>query len=344
MGKVTVNAPKTPVTKGSMGIAAATVPNVCKMPGPPAPFVPTPLPNIGKSGDSPQDYSTSVTIEGQPVAIRGSSFGSMGDVASQGTGGGLISNCTQGRTKFLGPGSMNVFIEGKNVQLLGDPMLNNCGPGGSPANAATMLGLLQAPGPMFLDGAKVLEDIAKKCNDEVNKKEDKQVKAKKKKRTCQQLGKDKHSCCEGKIQEHRDKNRPNGDPAIEGEMAYQRPKFDKQTKMPIQPVNTTAVGVNRQEVISNACKSCAPGATRDQVGKAIGKALSGLVFPDAAVIGPGGEKTLVDFKFACPESHRSKKKSARKAYRPPRQGTKQLRAHNALGMAARGEKSLTIQF
>jgi hypothetical protein len=41
---------------------------------------------------------------------------------------------------------MNVTIEGKNVQLLGDPMLNNCGPGGSPANAATMEGLIQAPG------------------------------------------------------------------------------------------------------------------------------------------------------------------------------------------------------
>ena len=146
MPKVTINAPKTPVTKGSMGIAAATVPNVCKMPGPPAPFVPTPLPNIGKSGDSPQDYSTTVKIEGQPVAIRGSSFGSMGDVASQGTGGGIVSNTTQGRTKFIGPGSLNVKIEGKNVQLLGDPMLNNCGPGGSPANAATMMGLIQAPG------------------------------------------------------------------------------------------------------------------------------------------------------------------------------------------------------
>src|SRR5690606_41112105 len=31
-------------------------------------------------------------------------------------------------------------IEGKNVQLLGDPMLNNCASTGSPANSATMLG------------------------------------------------------------------------------------------------------------------------------------------------------------------------------------------------------------
>jgi hypothetical protein len=143
---VGVNPPKTPVTQGSNGIAAATVPNVCKMPGPPAPFVPTPLPNIGKSDNSPNGYSTSVKVEGNPVAIQGATFNSMGDVASQGTGGGIVSNNVQGPTSFVAPGSMDVAIEGKNVQLLGDQMLNNGAPGnGTPANAATMSGLLQAP-------------------------------------------------------------------------------------------------------------------------------------------------------------------------------------------------------
>lgn len=146
MPSVTVNAPKTPVTRGSSGLAAATLPNICKMPGPPAPFVPTPLPNIGKSGSSPDGYSQSVKVEGEPVAIAGASFGSMGDVASKGTGGGLVSNNVEGPTKFIAPGSMDVQIEGKNVQLLGDQMLNNCGPGGSPANSGTMMGLGQAPG------------------------------------------------------------------------------------------------------------------------------------------------------------------------------------------------------
>jgi hypothetical protein len=145
MPSVAVNPPKTPVTKGSNGIAAATIPNVCKMPGPPAPFVPTPLPNIGQSGKSPQGYSTSVKVEGQPVAIKGASFGSSGDIASKGTGGGIISNNAEGPTKFLGPGSFNTKFEGKNVQLLADPMLNNCGPAGSPANAATLAGVLQSP-------------------------------------------------------------------------------------------------------------------------------------------------------------------------------------------------------
>jgi uncharacterized Zn-binding protein involved in type VI secretion len=144
MPSVAIHPPKTPVTAGSMGTAKATLPNVCKMPGPPAPFVPSPLPNIAKSGNSPKDYSTSVTIEGNAVAIRGASFESMGDMASKGTGGGLISANTHGPAKFITPGSLTVKIEGKSVHLLGEPMLNNCGPSGSPPNTgATMVGLDQ---------------------------------------------------------------------------------------------------------------------------------------------------------------------------------------------------------
>ncbi|MFO0617508.1 MAG: PAAR-like domain-containing protein [Polyangiaceae bacterium] len=122
---VTVNPPKTPVTEGSSGLKVAALPNVCKMPGPPAPFVPTPLPNIGKSDDSPDGYSSTVTIEGKKVAIKGATFKSKGDIASQGTGGGIVSASVQDVTEFVGPGSMNVKIEGKNVQLLGDVMSNN---------------------------------------------------------------------------------------------------------------------------------------------------------------------------------------------------------------------------
>jgi Domain of unknown function (DUF4150) len=140
---VGVNPPKTPVTRGSNGLATATLPNICKMPGPPAPFVPTPLPNVGKSGKNPDGYTTTVQIEGNAVAIKGASFCSMGDVASKGTGGGLVSSNTEGPCKFIGPGSMDVQFEGGNVQLLSDPMTNNGGASGSPANSATALGLLQ---------------------------------------------------------------------------------------------------------------------------------------------------------------------------------------------------------
>jgi uncharacterized Zn-binding protein involved in type VI secretion len=127
MISVGVNPPKTPVTEGSMDMAPATMPNVCKMPGPPAPFVPTPLPNIGRSADRLDDATETVKIEGKKVAIKGSFYMSQPspDVASQGTGGGLISSQTQGKTEFVAPGSMDVKAEGKNIQLLGDAMTNN---------------------------------------------------------------------------------------------------------------------------------------------------------------------------------------------------------------------------
>lgn len=140
---VGVNPPKTPITKGSNGIAAATLPNICKMPGPPAPFVPAPLPNIGKSGDSPKGYTKKVKVESNPVAIKGASFKSMGDMPSKGTGGGMVSANTHGPCKFISPGSMDVKFEGKNVHLLSDLMTNNGGGSGSPANSASMMGTLQ---------------------------------------------------------------------------------------------------------------------------------------------------------------------------------------------------------
>lgn len=122
---VSVNPPRTPVTENSMGIKPAALPNVCKMPGPPAPFVPTPLPNIGKSADQPSGYSSTVTMMGKKVAIKGATFKSIGDIASKATGGGLISLSTHDVTEFVGIGSTNVKVEGKNVQLLGDVMTNN---------------------------------------------------------------------------------------------------------------------------------------------------------------------------------------------------------------------------
>ena len=144
---VSIHPPKVPITEGNKGLACATIPNICKMPGPPAPFVPAPLPNIGKSELSPKGYSKTVKVEGKTIAIRGATFESIGDAASKGTGGGLISANTHGPTKFITPGSMTVKVEGKAVHLLGEPMFNNCGPSGSPPNTgATMAGIVTTPG------------------------------------------------------------------------------------------------------------------------------------------------------------------------------------------------------
>jgi hypothetical protein len=140
--KTSVNKPKTPVTEGSSDTSPATLPNVCKMPGPPAPFVPTPLPNVGRSADRLNDATSTVKIEDKKVAIKGSHYKSQpsGDVASQGTGGGIVSATVQGKTEFVAPGSMDVKAEGSNVQLLGDAMTNN------DSNSGTMPGNQQPPG------------------------------------------------------------------------------------------------------------------------------------------------------------------------------------------------------
>jgi hypothetical protein len=156
---IAVNPPKTPVTEGSEGKAPATVPNVCKMPGPPAPFVPTPLPNIGRSGDSIDGYTTTVLFEDKKVAIKGATFKSTGspDAASKATGGGVVSSVEEGKTGFAAPGSMDVKAEGKNIQLLGDAMMNN----GNVYNAAAV-GELQP--------SKAIQSVADKLCDEFCKK------------------------------------------------------------------------------------------------------------------------------------------------------------------------------
>ena len=189
MATVAIHPPKTPVTKGSNTVAAAAVPNVCKMPGA-APFVPTPLPNIGRSALSPKGFSTKVKIEGNPIAIGNATFKSQGDIASKGTGGGLVSANTHGITKFIVPGSFTVKIEGKPVHLLAEPMLNNCGPSGNPPNAATLTGAMHAPATPAVSPRKTLQDACCECDVDVQPDDDD---------SCTTLGEKKHECCDKKL-------------------------------------------------------------------------------------------------------------------------------------------------
>lgn len=184
-------------------------------------------------------------------------------------------------------------------------------------------------------GTAFLEEIAKQCDAEVQADEKERLKQKKKKRTCQKLGQDKHKCCDDKIKAHNDPD-TRKDPKVEGEKGYKRPEFDSKTAQPVQPVDTTSLNTTRGETIQAAIAAAAKGvkglskkAARKVIGKAIGKALAGTVWPDAAIVGP--PKRMVDFKFACPESHRSKKKSTKKNYKKPTQSLDQEAAHNALG-------------
>jgi hypothetical protein len=69
-----------------------------------------------------------------------------------------------------------VKIEGKNVQLLGDPMLNNCGPSGNPPNSATLVGVLQGPDLVALWGDEKCPICDKAHKDRVENQEDAQIK------------------------------------------------------------------------------------------------------------------------------------------------------------------------
>lgn len=284
-----VNPPKSVVHEGSSGVSAATVPNICKMPGPPAPFVPTPLPNIGTSNTSPSGYTKRVAGEKKDCAIKGASFKSKGDMASKGTGGGLISAATHGKTKFVAPGSMDVKFEGKNVQLLGDAMTNNSS---SPPNAATV-GLMQGPVPPALSaGLSKLQEIADECD---KPKVTSPTKSDGSKKSCTTLGTEKHACCEGKVQDHRDANPKNGSPPIEGETGYKRPELG--------PGNT--VLMNQPPAVPTGPKpdlKAAFAQGKPAISKAFGS-MKGNCYPDAAVLGGDGSKTFVDFKFPCPAGH-----------------------------------------
>ena len=145
-----------------------------------------------------------VKIEGNTVAIRGATFESIGDMASKGTGGGLISANSHGPAKFVSPGSMTVKIEGKSVHLLADPMLNNCGPGGSPPNTgATMMGVHQYDRNAS-PAERALQDIMCKCHRETPENP----------AGCRETGVDKHACCEAAISKH------TPPPEIGGERGY----------------------------------------------------------------------------------------------------------------------------
>jgi hypothetical protein len=82
-------------TSGGMSLV---FPDVCKTPAPPAPFVPIPYPNIGKSSDTSQ--------------------------GTAGTIGGMLSGVFKQECEYL-MYSFNVMLEGKNVCRMGDPLWHN---------------------------------------------------------------------------------------------------------------------------------------------------------------------------------------------------------------------------
>jgi uncharacterized Zn-binding protein involved in type VI secretion len=156
---VTVNVNNLSVVhQGSNGMAIASAPDVCKTPSPAGP-VPIPYPNIAKSADLMMG-TTTVTIDGNPAAVKDSSFGiSTGDEAGS-AGGGVVSNLIKGAAKFVNY-SFDVKFEGKNVARLSDPMTMN----GNAPNAADTAEIQQALTTLVgEDNLKMLCKAFCRCN------------------------------------------------------------------------------------------------------------------------------------------------------------------------------------
>ncbi|MEM7160638.1 MAG: PAAR-like domain-containing protein [Myxococcota bacterium] len=303
--KTGVNPPKTPVTKGSMGITAATMPNICKMPGPPAPFVPAPLPNIGKSGDNLKGATKKVKIEGKVIAIKGATFKSMGDVPSKGTGGGMVSANTHGPSKFVSPGSMNTKAEGKNIHLLSEPTTNN---NSNPPNSGTTMLAQAATAPAIV---AALEKIAEECEDQVGNVDpnDPDAKEKCKKRRLKD-GKAKHDCCAEKVEQAQADRAKNGQPPN----AYSEPAYTQSTGQAItrnNPLGGTPPQVPRtqQAIVRQARGFFRSGNSPfSSINGAVGAMCGGKKFPDVvvpsnpnAVPSRGNVDSIHDFKFPCPK-------------------------------------------
>ena len=107
--------------KGSNGIAAATIPDVCKTPSPGGP-VPIPYPNIARSSDLAKG-TKKVKTDGKMAAVKGSEYSrSMGD--EPGTAGGVVSSTNMKEAKWI-LSSFDVKLEGKAACRLMDMMTNN---------------------------------------------------------------------------------------------------------------------------------------------------------------------------------------------------------------------------
>jgi hypothetical protein len=96
-------------------------PDLCLTSTPAGP-VPIPYPNIAMSSDT-SEGSKDVKADGESLMFQGATFStSTGDEA--GSVGGVVSNCTKGKAKFV-LYSFDVKVEGKNVCRMGDLMTLN---------------------------------------------------------------------------------------------------------------------------------------------------------------------------------------------------------------------------
>lgn len=121
MSKVYANG-RSVIHKGDGQVNTCAVPDVCKTPSPGGP-VPVPYVNVARDGDLAK-ASTSVTIEGNPVALKDSHLSTSSGDEPGTAGGGLMSSKTKGKMTWANA-SIDVKIEGKGVVRFLEPTQHN---------------------------------------------------------------------------------------------------------------------------------------------------------------------------------------------------------------------------
>jgi len=121
VSKVYVNG-RSVVHKGDGQVNTCAVPDVCKTPSPGGP-VPVPYVNVARDSDLAKG-STSVALEGNPVALKDSNLSTSSGDEPGTAGGGLVSSKTKGKMTWANA-SIDVKIEGKGVVRFLEPTQHN---------------------------------------------------------------------------------------------------------------------------------------------------------------------------------------------------------------------------
>jgi len=147
------------VHKGSGGVSAATLRDVCKTPTPGGP-VPLPYPNVSQSSALKKGSTTVKADGGQMIAIKGSEF-SVSNGDNPGTLGGVKSSTFMKESTWISY-SFDVKIQGRNACRLTDKKFQNHG------NTVDLAGTTQMQIALKAFEA-VLCEILKKCDADVNR-------------------------------------------------------------------------------------------------------------------------------------------------------------------------------
>jgi len=287
--------------KGSNHIANSTAPDVCKTPSPAGP-VPIPYPIIvSMSSDLVKGTTTVKADGGNSCCVKDCELSRCtGD--EPGTAGGVVSNVNMKEAKFI-LFSFDVKLDGKNACRFSDKLTMNH------MNTICMVGLV-GPTVTVPDIEKFLNEIADKCNKQVNQDEGK-CPGGPSGEECTRLGTLKHTCCENEINKHKDAN-PKQSPQMQSEVAFDgKGKVVSGTgKSPKQQATEAYDNYIQGHLDAGKSLNQARGYARnaDVYYKAL-KAAGGEFIADVLLVDPPGAtptkgppsniKGAYDFKFNC---------------------------------------------